>query len=110
MYEKRLGIFAYEVMREKHLERFSGQTPLECELQAFYPIPKSENKATKQKMQSGVILPVRTPDCDNVMKIVLDALKGICYEDDDQICNVIFSKIYGEISKIVVAIREIIGR
>jgi Holliday junction resolvase RusA-like endonuclease len=49
MYEKRLGVFAYEVMREKHLERFSGKTPLECELQAFYPIPKSENKATKQK-------------------------------------------------------------
>jgi Holliday junction resolvase RusA-like endonuclease len=44
------------------------------------------------------------------MKIVLDALKGICYEDDDQICNVIFSKKYGEISKIAVAIREIIGR
>ena len=52
-------------------------------------------------------LPVCTPDCDNVLKIILDALNGVVYEDDKQICNVIFSKTYSLVPKISVKIRRI---
>ena len=106
-YEKRLGSFVSKLMRKKGWKRFEGKIPLKCIIQAFYPIPSATSKSITEKMQSGEILPACTPDCDNVLKIILDALNGVVYEDDKQICNVIFSKNYSLVPKIRVQIREI---
>ena len=107
LYEKRLGSFVSKLMRKKEWERFEQKIPLECIVHAFYPIPATANKATQKAMNTGIILPVCTPDCDNVLKIILDALNGVVYEDDKQICNIIFSKTYDVVPKISVKIKEI---
>jgi Holliday junction resolvase RusA-like endonuclease len=39
--------------------------------------------------------PVMPPDLDKLVRAVLDALKGIAYVDDGQVCRIVASKEYG---------------
>ena len=50
----------------------------------------------------------KKPDSDNIIKIILDALNGICYHDDSQICRIYFEKKYSEIPKVEITIKEIV--
>jgi Holliday junction resolvase RusA-like endonuclease len=58
-------------------------------------------------MKNDEILPTGKLDCDNVIKIILDALNGVCYEDDAQICNLKFEKHYSNLPSVLVEISEI---
>ena len=51
--------------------------------------------------------PTKKPDSDNIIKIILDALNGICYHDDSQVCKIYFEKKYSEIPKVEITIKEI---
>ena len=52
--------------------------------------------------------PTKKPDSDNIIKIILDALNGVCYHDDSQICKIYFEKKYSEIPKVEITIKEIV--
>ncbi|GMB10226.1 MAG: RusA family crossover junction endodeoxyribonuclease [Candidatus Improbicoccus devescovinae] len=86
---------------------FEKNIPLEAVITAFYPIPKGISKSKFSEMQNDEILPTKKPDCDNVIKIILDALNGVCYEDDAQICNLKFEKHYSNMPSVRVEISEI---
>lgn len=58
-------------------------------------------------MLNGEILPTKKPDSDNIIKIILDALNGIAYHDDSQICSIHFEKKYAEIPVTKITIKEI---
>jgi Holliday junction resolvase RusA-like endonuclease len=47
-------------------------------------------------MAAGEILPVVKPDLDNVAKLILDALNGVAWHDDNQIARLTISKVYGK--------------
>lgn len=47
-------------------------------------------------MQDGYIRPTKKPDCDNIAKIICDALNGIAYYDDSQIVKIEVDKVYNE--------------
>lgn len=74
---------------------------------AFYGIPDSFSKKKKQEAVNGLIFPTVKPDADNVLKIVMDALNGVAYEDDKQVVKAICDKRYGENPRIEVAIYEV---
>lgn len=74
---------------DKHL-------PLKMEVLAFFPIPKKLNK----------LLPTVPPDLDNLAKAVCDALNGVCYADDSQICKLSVEKYYAKTPKITVQIKD----
>lgn len=46
---------------------------------ARYPVPKCDSKKTQNAKICGEIPCTIKPDCDNVAKIVLDALNGLAY-------------------------------
>ena len=71
---------------------------------AVFPIPKSTNKKRQADMISGAILPTTKPDCDNIAKIILDALNGIAYHDDSQICELNVLKKFGENPHVIVTV------
>lgn len=79
--------------------------PCACSLQmsmvAFVPIPASWSKQKRAAALAGLLHPVSRPDLDNYEKAVTDALNGVVFEDDSQICDVIKSKRYGENPRIV---------
>ena len=70
------------------------QGELCAEITAFFAIPKSASKKSREKMASGAMCPTKKPDADNIAKIILDAINGIAYHDDSQIVELRVHKEY----------------
>lgn len=87
--------------------RFPDDAILKVWMTAYYSIPKSVSKKKREGMIGGYIRPAKKPDCDNVIKTVLDALNAIAYRDDAQVVEVSFRKLYGERPRVEVAIDAI---
>ena len=62
-------------------------------IEAVFPIPKSWPRAKKAEALAGK-LPPGKPDIDNILKVVLDGLNGIAYEDDKQVTMTQCKKVY----------------
>lgn len=80
--------------------------PVQVRITAYYPIPKSWNKAKKQAAISAEILPEVKPDLDNCVKAILDALNGLAYEDDASVTDLAANKRYAEGGHVVVRIES----
>lgn len=76
--------------------RFPDDAQVAIQITARYPIPKSKSKRIKTAMLTGQIKPTKKPDCDNIVKIVCDALNEIAYRDDAQIVLVQIAKEYAD--------------
>lgn len=81
---------------ESKEEIFEKDMQLSMELLAVFSIPKNTSARMRIKMQNKDILPQKKPDIDNIAKVIMDALNGLAYHDDAQICNLKVSKIYGD--------------
>lgn len=79
-------------------------TPVCVEIEALYGIPKSASKAKREAMICGNIRPLKKVDIDNLIKIILDSLNGVAWEDDVQVVQVAAEKWYSEEPKVVVRI------
>lgn len=75
-------------------------------IDSFYPIPASVSKKVRQKMLNDELWPTKKPDCDNVIKIICDALNGVAWHDDAQVINVTLNKHYAEEPHTVVHVWE----
>lgn len=100
---------AYEELVRARYKAVAGndnfkEQPLEVCITAYFGIPKSKSKKQKSLMLSNVIYPVKKPDCDNIAKIICDALNGIAYKDDSQIVKLSVYKAYAEIPSVKVEI------
>lgn len=63
-------------------------------VRAKFEIPKSYTKKQRQAILEGRMLPQVKPDCDNILKVVMDALNGVAYVDDKQVTFCSCSKDY----------------
>lgn len=81
--------------------------PIAAEITAYFAIPKSTSKKMRQKMISGEVRPTKKPDLDNIVKSVLDALNGIAFDDDSQVCSLVVDKLYSEDPRVEVDLEEI---
>ena len=61
---------------------------------AHQALPPRATKAQRAAAERGEISPIRKPDLDNIVKIVLDALNGAAYRDDTQVLQLDARKIY----------------
>lgn len=84
--------------------------PSDCyafvKIQAQYPIPQSWSKRKKKEAIAGLIMPTTKPDGDNILKVVLDALNGLAYEDDRQVVKMGIIKVYGVNPGLMVQVGE----
>jgi Holliday junction resolvase RusA-like endonuclease len=83
-------------------------TPMQMQLSAYYPIPKSWSKKKRQMAMDGEIHPQVKPDLDNVMKAVLDAMNGVVYVDDSQVINMVATKRYSSDPRVEVYLHEVL--
>ncbi len=74
---------------------------------AVFTVPANTRKADQIAMLAGDIPPQKTPDNDNIEKVVFDALNGVAYDDDRQIVENTTVKMYGDADRIVVEVEEI---
>jgi Holliday junction resolvase RusA-like endonuclease len=86
--------------------RFPDGAPLKMRIDAYFEIPKRANKLERLTMASGVAYPIKKPDADNIMKIVLDSLNGVAYKDDVQIVGLSLAKRYAALARTSVEIEE----
>ena len=79
---------------------------LEADIKAYFIPPASTSKKKKEQMLKGEIAYTHKPDLDNIVKILLDSLNGIAYDDDRQIVSLKIEKGYAEKAGVVVELRE----
>lgn len=75
-------------------ETYMNKEPVGVKITACFAIPKSYTKTEKEMCRSGETLPTKKPDADNIEKIVFDAMNGLVYLDDAQICENLTRKRY----------------
>ena len=86
---------------------FERETQLRADITAFFPIPKSVSKKKREEMNRGLLMHTKKPDCDNIAKSILDALNGLAYYDDSQICELSVYKMYSDEPRAEVVIKEL---
>ena len=64
--------------------------PVSMMINAIVPVPRTKDgvhltKQYRNECFAGLRKPTGKPDCDNIVKIICDALNGIAYKDDKQI-------------------------
>jgi len=92
-FEKELKALAQEEM-EKHGWEMIKEKPVDLWIIFFSPIPKSYSKKERGACLNGEMFPAKKPDIDNLVKGVSDALNGVVWEDDKQICRLVSVKQY----------------
>ncbi|HEX2986131.1 MAG TPA: RusA family crossover junction endodeoxyribonuclease [Caproiciproducens sp.] len=97
----------YRYMAAARGFKFSPEAQLCIQITACFPVPTSKSKRVKADMLSGQIKPAKKPDCDNIVKIICDALNGFAYKDDAQIVLAQIGKEYAEDGHTAVKIWEI---
>ncbi len=97
-----------EYRRQCHDFKFHDDAPLDVRITAFYAIPKSVSKKKRLDMVQHLIRPMKKPDTDNVVKVILDSLNEIAYKDDVQVVDCQVRKFYSENPRVVVSISEAI--
>lgn len=70
--------------------------PAGIEVTAYFQVPKSYTKRRKVLCQENLELPLKTPDGDNILKIVCDALNGLAWKDDTQVAEMTVRKRYSK--------------
>lgn len=79
------------------------QGALRVEIELVMPIPKS----TPKKLLASLLWHRKRPDVDNLAKTVLDALNGVAYGDDGQVCWLVVMKTYGQEPHTEITIEEL---
>jgi Holliday junction resolvase RusA-like endonuclease len=80
------------------------EVPVHLEMTFVFPIPKSTSKIKAAQMINGSIVPMKRPDLDNCVKLVLDCMNKIVYLDDSQVTKFSAEKCYGLVPKTVITI------
>lgn len=86
---------------------FEQGKQLDVRIIAYYTIPQSISKKRRQRMLDKIERPLKKPDADNVVKVVLDALNKIAYYDDTQVVDLQIRRFYGENPRTIVTIEDI---
>lgn len=61
--------------------------PVLLRVRAIFAIPPSWPERTKQAAREARVMHAIDPDLDRLINLVQDALVGICYVDDNQVCG-----------------------
>ena len=73
--------------------------PISMALTFFFEKPRSERKSATHK--------ATRPDLDKLLRAVLDALTGIVYADDSQVCDCCVTKTFGSPARVEIEIRTL---
>ena len=83
--------------------------PIKLTVEAMFSPPPSWEPWKRAMALNGKILHTRTPDFDNLLKILCDAFNGIVWIDDSQICQVSFAKVYGDRERVMATVETLPG-
>jgi len=85
----------FRIQAARHRPDKPMEGPIRLQLHFYCPIPKSWSKLKQRKAIDGEIFPTVTPDLDNLIKLIVDAMSQQFYLDDKQIVEIWASEYYG---------------
>jgi Holliday junction resolvase RusA-like endonuclease len=101
-YESEVGMMAKAAMGAS--EVLDGA--LEAFIYVTFPVPASYSKKRTEACLNDVEKHTKRPDLDNVIKAVIDGMDKIVFKDDSQITSIHSTKVYGEVAKVEVMVRQ----
>lgn len=81
--------------------------PIRLRVYFYLSMLKSFSAVKRAKAESGLIRPAKRPDADNYLKLILDAMNKIFYNDDGQVVDIYCHKFYSTEPRITVYLEEI---
>lgn len=97
-------VMQYFMIKYPKFKQLEGRVSVE--IVANFEVPKSTKKQDKILMLENKINPIKKPDIDNIVKIILDAMNEIAFKDDTQITKLNVEKKYSEKESVFVKIEE----
>ena len=82
------------------------KAPLEGAIKMSIVFQFKKPKSWSKKKREAAFWHTQKPDADNLAKAVKDALNGLAYRDDSQICDMDLVKIWGENDRITIELGE----
>jgi len=104
-YEFRIQQALKQSMDKLHLEGVqSSVRGFTVAIRAFYKVRDSYSKKKQQQCLDGLV-PCPKPDVDNIAKIVMDALNGLLWKDDQDVITLVVGKQWAYEEKIQVGVK-----
>ena len=82
--------------------RFPQKIPLRMEIRGYFPVPQSLSRRRRAALLGKPH--INKCDCDNLAKIVMDAISGEVFPDDAIISELLVTKYYDENARVEVKI------
>ena len=84
-----------------------SEREIKMKITAVFEPPRRLSKKKRAELIDWEQGYMHKPDIDNIAKIILDALNGLAYKDDNQVTALLLFKQYGTADKVVVELDEI---
>ena len=97
-------VIQYFMLKYPRFTPFEGRVSVE--ITANFEVPKSAKKQEKELMLENKLNPLKKPDIDNIVKIILDAMNECAFKDDTQITKLSVEKKYASEESVYVKIEE----
>jgi Holliday junction resolvase RusA-like endonuclease len=81
--------------------------PVAVDITFMMEAPKSWPRWKREAAIAGSYRHVYRPDVDNLVKLAKDALNGILWVDDSQVCEINARKVYSETPRTWIVIHEL---
>lgn len=94
----------YFLLKYPRFKQLEGR--LRVSIIAYFSIPKATKKSDINEMLENNISPIKKPDIDNIVKVILDSMNKFAFKDDTQISKLEVEKKYGVEEKIYIKIEE----
>lgn len=79
--------------------------PLTLSIAMEVEVPASWSKRKRADALANTVRPTGKPDLDNVAKLIADALNGIVWKDDAQLCSLTIARRYAEKAQTAIWVR-----
>lgn len=80
---------------------------LKVDVYFFRPVQTSISNKERERRISGEHRPAVKSDIDNYIKALFDALNGVVWQDDKQICDLVAHKYYSENPRIEIEVSPV---
>lgn len=104
-FESVIATYCAMCMRDNNVDITDG--PVNVTITVYCKVPQSWPKWKKSEALTGIIRPMKTPDGDNILKAILDAMNNVVYVDDKQVVEFSLKKIYDTMDMIKIQINHL---
>ena len=108
-YENLVAVMYYNAARNANQDGLKLEGPIAMDAYIYFDIPKSKSKKVREAMLRGEIMPTIKCDIDNVIKIVMDGLNKVAFDDDKQVVDLTAHKRYSDQPRVIISLKEMKG-